>query len=150
MNELRTVLQHYQIVRGRLANRRERNPGVERDESPFTLNGKGKEVYVGKLPWAMDSRRVNNVRIQQTDFIRPEFVDVLLTSVGKMLHDSLDRQCVRIVRIRHDTDTTVLGDRTGSPAFSRVLRKPTHCRPVQRVIGVEQGDQHVDVQQRAH
>jgi hypothetical protein len=124
----------------RLSNRRERHPSVERDESSFTLNGKGKEVYVGKLPWAMDSRRVNNVRIQQTDFIRPEFVDVFLTSVGKMLHDSLDRQRVWIAWVRHDTDTPVLGDRTGRPAFSRVLRKPTYCGPVQRVIGVEQCD----------
>jgi hypothetical protein len=57
-------------------------------------------------------------------------VDVFVTSVGKTLHDSLDRQCVRIARVRHDTDTPVLGDRRGSPALSRVLRKPTHCDPV--------------------
>jgi hypothetical protein len=143
-------LQHYQIIRRRLANSPEWNPGVERDESPFMLNGKGEEVYVGKLPWAVDSRRVNSVRIQQADFVRPEFVDALLTSFGKTLHDSLDWQCVRIARVRHDTHTPILGDRAGSPAFSRVLRKPTHCEPVRGVIGVEQCDQHVDVQQRAH
>jgi hypothetical protein len=39
----------------------------------------------------MDSGRVNDVRIQQTDFIRPEFVDVVLTGAGKTFHDSLDR-----------------------------------------------------------
>jgi hypothetical protein len=79
------------MIRGRLSNRSERNPGVERDEPCFILNRKGKEIYVSKLPWAMNSRRINNARIQQTDFVRPEFVDVLLACVDKALHDSLDR-----------------------------------------------------------
>ena len=131
-------LQHYQIISRCLSNHRERNPGVERDESSFLLNGKGQEVYVSKLPRAMNSRRVNNVRMQQADFIRPEFVDVVFASVGKTLHDCLDRQRVRIVRVRHDTDTAVLCDWTGSPALARMLRKPHQCDPVRRVIGVEQ------------
>ena len=143
-------LEHYQIVCCRLANGRERNSSVERDKSPCMLNGKAKEVYVGKLPGAMDSRRIKNARIQQADFIRPEFMDVFATSVGKMFHDSMDRQCVRIARVRHNTDTPVLSNRTGRPTFPRVLRKPTHCDPVRRVIGVEQCYQYVNVQQRAH
>jgi hypothetical protein len=131
-------LQHHQIISRCLSNHRERNPSVERDESSFLLNGKGQEIYVSKLPRAMNSRRVNNVRIQQADFIGPEFVDVFFTSVGKTLYDCLDRQRVRIARVRHDTDTAVLRDRTGSPALSRMLRKPHQCDPVRRVIGVEQ------------
>src|SRR5256885_6755503 len=39
-------LQHDQTVLGCLASRRNRNPGVERDESSFMLNGKGEQVYV--------------------------------------------------------------------------------------------------------
>ena len=62
-------LQQYQIALSCLASRRNRNPGVERDESSFMLNGKGEQVYVGQLPGAMDSRRVDKVRIQQADFI---------------------------------------------------------------------------------
>lgn len=92
-------LQHYQIICRRLSNYRERNPRVERDEPSFLLNRKGKKVYVSKLPWAMNSRRVHNVGIQQADLIRPEFVDVCFTSVGKTLHDCLDRQRVRIARV---------------------------------------------------
>src|SRR5206468_307987 len=82
-----------------IASRRNRNPGVERDESSVMLNGQGEQVYVGQLPWAMDSRRVNDVRIQQADLIRPEFVDVFPARFGKTLHDGLDRQCVRIARV---------------------------------------------------
>jgi hypothetical protein len=114
------------------------------------LNGKGKEIYVGKLPWAMDSVRINNVGVQQTDCIRPEFVDIVLASIGKTFQDRLDRQCVRIAGVRHYADTPVLGYWTGSPAFSCVLREPTHGDRVRRVIGVEQCDQHVNVQKRAH
>ncbi len=56
-------LQNGQIIRGRLSNRRERNAGVERDEPCFILNGKGEKINVGKLSWAVNSGRVNNVRI---------------------------------------------------------------------------------------
>ena len=51
-------------MRGRIPNRCERNACVERDKSSLMLNGQGKEVYVRKLPRPMDSRRVENVRIQ--------------------------------------------------------------------------------------
>jgi hypothetical protein len=139
-------LQHYQIIRRRPSNHRERNPCFERDESSLMLNRKSKEVYVRKLAWANNSCRVNNVWIQQADFIRPEFVYVFFTSVGKAFHDSLNRQCIRIARVRHDTHTPVLGDRTGSPTLSRVLCKPSQCDRVRRVIGVEQCNQYVNVQ----
>lgn len=75
-------------------------------------DGESKEVYIGKLSRPMDSRRIDNVRIQQTDFIRPEFVDIFPASISEMLHDCLDWQWVWITRIRHDTDTPVLRDWT--------------------------------------
>lgn len=131
------LLQHRQISRLRLSNRRERNAGVERDEPSFILNGKGKKIDVGKLPWAVNPRRVNNVRIQQADFVWPKLMDIRLACVRKTLHDSLDRQGIRIALVRHDPDTPVLSDRTGSPAFPRVLCEPIHCDAVRRVIGVE-------------
>ena len=86
-----TGLQHHQIGRCSLWNCREGNPGLERDESSCTFNSKGEEVYVRKLSWAMNPGRVNNLLIQQADFIGPEFMYVRFTSVGKALHDCLDR-----------------------------------------------------------
>jgi len=35
------------------------------------LNREGKQVDVGQLPRSMNSGRVRDIRIQQTDFIRP-------------------------------------------------------------------------------
>jgi hypothetical protein len=40
--------------------------------------------------WNRDGGRVNDVRVQLADYIRPEFVDVCFTSVGKAVHDCLD------------------------------------------------------------
>jgi hypothetical protein len=98
----------------------------------------------------MNSRRVNDIRIQEADFIGPEFVYVFFTRVGQALHDSLHRQRVWIALVRHDAQTAVLGDRTGSPTLSRVLRKPSQCNPVRHVIGIQQRDQHVNGQQGTH
>ena len=54
------------------------------------LNRERKQVYVGQLPWSMNSGRIHDIRIQQADFIRPEFMDMLVAGSGKMLNDSLD------------------------------------------------------------
>ena len=54
------------------------------------LNRESKEVYVGQLPGSMNSARVHGIRIQQTDFIRPEFMDVLVAGIGETVNDSLN------------------------------------------------------------
>ena len=46
------------------------------------LNRESKQVYVGQLPRSMNSGRVYDTRIQQTDFIRPEFMDILVAGIG--------------------------------------------------------------------
>ncbi len=55
------------------------------------LNREGKQVYVGQLPRSMNSGRVHDIRIQQTDFILPEFMDILAAGLGQMLNDGLNR-----------------------------------------------------------
>ena len=56
--------------------------GIESNEPSFVLNRESKQVYVGQLPWSMDSRRIHDIRIQQTDFIRPEFMDIFVAGLG--------------------------------------------------------------------
>lgn len=58
------LLQDYQVMHGRIPNRCERHACIERDKASLMLNGQGKEVDVRKLPRPVDSRRVENVRIQ--------------------------------------------------------------------------------------
>ena len=76
------------------------------------LYRKCKQVYVGDLPWAMNSARIHDSRIQQTDCIRPELMNILTAGLGQMLDDSLDRQRVWIARVRHDADAPILRDWT--------------------------------------
>jgi len=75
-------------------------------------NRECEQVYIGQLPRSMNSGRVHDIRVQQTDFIRPEFMDISVAGLGQMLNDSLNWQWVWIARVRHDTDTTVLRDWT--------------------------------------
>ena len=63
------------------------------------LNCKSEQVYVGHLPRSMNSGRIHDIRIQQTDFIRPEFMNILVAGLGQMLDDSLNWQRVWIARI---------------------------------------------------
>jgi hypothetical protein len=55
------------------------------------LNRESKKVNVGQLPRSMDSGRIHDMRIQQTDSIWPEFMDFLLAGFGQTPNDSLNR-----------------------------------------------------------
>ena len=78
------------MLRRSFPDRGERNTGIKSNEPSFMLNRESKQVCVGQLPRSMNSRRVHNIRIQQTDFIRPEFMDILVAGLGQMLDDSLN------------------------------------------------------------
>ena len=75
-------LQNQQFLRRSFPDRGERNAGIKSNEPSFMLNRKSKQVYVGQLPRSMNSGRVHEIRIQQTDFIRPEFMDILAAGLG--------------------------------------------------------------------
>ena len=72
-------------------------------------------------------------------------MDILRASVRKMLHYGLERQSVRITRLGHDTNASILGDRARSPALLGVFIKSTHRHSVRGVIGVEQCNQGIYV-----
>lgn len=55
------------------------------------LNRESKKVYVGHSPRSMDSGRIDDMRIQQTDFIWPEFMDILPAGFGETIDDCLNR-----------------------------------------------------------
>ena len=104
--------QYQESLCRRFPDRGERNPSIEGHEPSSAPNREGKQIQVGQLPRSMNSGRVHDFRIQQTDSIRPEFMDVLLAGLGQMLNDSLNWQRVSIAWIRHDPDTSILRDGT--------------------------------------
>ena len=77
-----SCLQNQQILRRSSPDGGDRNPGIESNQPSFMLNRESKQVYVGQLPRSMNSGRVHNIRIQQADFIRPEFMDMLMAGLG--------------------------------------------------------------------
>ena len=46
------------------------------------LNRESEQINVGQLPRSMNSGRIHNSRIQQTDVSRPELMDVLAAGIG--------------------------------------------------------------------
>ena len=90
MNAPKSCSQNQQILRRSFPDRGERNTGIKSNEPSFMLNRESKQIHVGQLPRSMNSGRIHNFRIQQTDFIRPEFVDILAAGFGQMLNDSLN------------------------------------------------------------
>ena len=74
--------QNQQVLRRSIPDRGERNAAIKSNEPSFMLNRESKQVYVGQLPRSVNSGRVHDIRIQQTDFIRPEFMDILVAGLG--------------------------------------------------------------------
>lgn len=74
--------QYQQILLRRFPGRCERNASIKSDEPSFMPCRKGKQIYVGQLPRSMNPGRVHDICIQHADFIRPEFMDVLLAGLG--------------------------------------------------------------------
>src|SRR5260221_11718550 len=74
--------QNQQFLRRSFPDRGERNAAIKSNEPSFMLNRESKQVYVGQLPRSMNSGRVHDIRIQQTDFIGPEFMDILVAGRG--------------------------------------------------------------------
>ena len=74
--------QNQQFLRCSFPDHGERNACIKSNEPSFMLNRESKQVYVGQLPRSMNSGRVHDIRIQQTDFIRPEFMDILVAGLG--------------------------------------------------------------------
>jgi hypothetical protein len=74
--------QNQQVLRRSIPDRGERNADIKSNEPSFMLNRESKQVYVGQLPRPMNSGRVHDIRIQHTDFIQPEFMDILVAGLG--------------------------------------------------------------------
>jgi hypothetical protein len=119
-------LQNQQFLRRGIPDRRERYAGIESNQPALMPDRESKQINVRQLPRPMNPGRVHDVRIQQTDFIRPEFMHVLAAALSQMRDNSLHRQRIGIGGVRHDANTPILRDRARCPAFLRVLREPIH------------------------
>ena len=78
----KSLLQNQNSLLRSFSDRGEWNAGIKGDKPSFVLNRESKQVNVGQLSRSMNSGRIHDVRIQQTDFVWPEFMDILVASLG--------------------------------------------------------------------
>jgi hypothetical protein len=83
-------LQNQQMAGRSFLDGGECNAGIESDEPSCVMNRKSEQIDVGQLPRSVDSCRIDDLRIQQADFIRPEFMDIFPARGGELSNDSSD------------------------------------------------------------
>ena len=111
----------------------------------------------------MDSCWIDNLRIQHAEVIRSKFMQCASSCFAQSLFMQCASSCfaqsfrhrecgqsTRISWVAHDANAAILRNGAGSPAFARVGREPRRCACVRCVIGIEQRDEYIDVQQRTH
>ena len=124
--------------------------GVEGDEPTPVMDCQCKEINVGQLFRSVDPHRFDNIVIEKTDVVSPEFMKRILARFGKPCSDLMDRENIRVAWVRHDSNRPVLGQRTGGPAGSSMLREPPDGGFVKSVVGIQQCNDDVDVKEGAH
>ena len=122
-----------------------RNGLIKGYELPAMPNRKREEVQIGQLARAVNARSIDDFSIKQADVVRPEFVKTVRSRFPKALHDRGHGWRIRVAWVRHDAHAPILGDRTGGPPGPRVVREPLRSAAMQRMIPIEQSDQHIDV-----
>lgn len=109
------------------------------------------QVNVGQRACTVGAVRHEDARVTQRYVIRPELVIGLrrkLLQPGNQIAWR-EARAPAVTRIGHNSDYPVFGERATGPAFL-CIRCPPGMRPfVKRMIGVEQPDQDIDVEQSA-
>jgi hypothetical protein len=142
--------QNRQVRRFGTRNRRERNRLVERDESPIVCDGQGKQVCARHLLRAVNTRRVDGVGVKNAYRTRPEIVMAGSGRAGQHIDRVAGRDRARIPRLTDDSDEAVLCDGARRPPLLDLAVNPGPRSGVVDVVAIEEGQQDVHIQQRAH
>ena len=113
-------------------------------------NGKRQEVAIGDLAVAEHSLPTDEALLQQADLFRPENVAGVFAGFLKPLRHLSNRPMVRIGGLGHDPEHAILRDRARGPAVVKFPFHPVDSGPVHYVPAIQQGNDHVDVEQRTH
>ena len=128
----------------------ERHRAIERHQPPSPRNRERQEVDVGQLPGTMDARGIDGLRIEKAHFIGPELVVRVRCRLAQALGDHIHRKGIGITGLRYHANEAVLCEGTARPAIARIRLEPASGRFMERVVRIEQRDEDVHVQQRAH
>ena len=123
---------------------------VKRHQAPTVAHRQRQQIYIGDLPVSQHPLPIESADLQQAHVVGPELVFGAGRRLGQALRHLSSGQCTGIGRLRQDADAAVLSDRARRPARTNFTLQPRGCQPVVDVPCVEQSDQHVDIEQRAH
>ena len=108
------------------------------------------EIDVGKLARSQQLAAIHYAIVEQTDVVRKKPVMGCRCGRLQARHRFGYAQRVRIPRLGDDPHAAVLRQRAGCPSPFDFMREPLRDHRVMCVVLVEQGNQHVDVEQGAY
>jgi hypothetical protein len=125
-------------------------PLVEGNEATVVARCNGQQVSVADLSVAEEVWPVQKIACREADVIGPEAVSGVLLCFANPQGHLLRGLGVGVRRLRHDPHHAVFRDRAGCPAVLYLPCQPIRSGWMQGVGGVEERDDDVDVQKRAH
>src|SRR5579864_2383295 len=113
------------------------------------LDREAEKVDIGHLAMAWRRFDLEELGVPQRDVVRPECVPAAAAEDPEPFEDVCWRRgCLRVGRMRQHAEEPVLSQRAGRPADAALLCKPAVGRLVVYVLGVEEGDEDVDIEER--
>jgi hypothetical protein len=138
-----------EVRRPRAANLGKGDRAIDGNQTSFPFHGKTEEIHVSHLAMGRSCCGLEQVGVPVGHVIGPERMAAAAAECLQALeHESrLDRPR-RVDRMREHAKQPVLGKRTCRPTCGTMIREPAMRGFVVNVIGVEQGDEDVDVEER--
>ncbi len=111
--------------------------------------GQGKEIAIGYLRGVEQVSHVDVLLIEQRDVVRPELMSRKCTQLPDQFSCGRWRtRRVRIACVSDDSQNTILCKRACGPGLPTLCREPLMGALVLYVSRVDQGDKHIDVEQK--
>ena len=125
--------------------------GIEAHQHPLMMHSEGQQINVCDLAMGQHLITSNGRRCRPGERIGPE----LMVGMRQQPHQQGHHRCwgtraVGVAGMPQDAQHTVLGERTCCPTRRTVLSKPVMGRVVMHVLRIQQGNQHVHIQQSDH
>ena len=123
---------------------------VKSDKAALVPDSQPQKVTVCDLAVAQQLSEVDVARVKQAVVIRKKGVLGVCRGLSKPMCDGRQRESLRVSGLRHDAQAAVLRQGARCPAVFNFLAQPLHGAGVMDVPCVEQGNQHIDVEEGAH
>lgn len=127
----------------------ERYRAIEGCETAAHADRQAQEIHVGQLTMTAYEGRLENLVISKRDGGRPERVVIACAEPPQSFYQF--RRPSRggtVGRTRDYSNESIFRDRTRRPAIGAVIGKPVVGELVMNVIGIEERDEQIDVEQR--